>query len=1323
MRLKPTWRLTGIRWSIATALFAAMAMLLFVRQLGPDRVLLPADALFTFPPYEAAASQLGVVYPENPLVADTILQNFGWKQFAASQWHAGQPPLWNPFILSGQPFLAAGQNASLYPPGALFHLLPLPDAYAAFAIVHFTLAGVFMAMFLSALGAGWLGRVTGGLIFEFCGFLVVSVVWPMMVSTAIWLPLLLCVIERIVSSLGHWRLIVRWTALGIAAVALQFLAGHLEISFYILATCGLYAALRLAPSLLRRPIPTLGAGTALLGMIGAGTLIAAVQIVPFVDAIGQNVRVGQVTFADVQGYAFDRGQWWTFALPDFFGNPTHRTYLDARDGAIHTAEHLRPRSGGDEFRRDTEWGKRNYVEGTSYLGISALILALIGGMTRPRRSWPLVVIAVASLCFAFGTPLYALVFYGLPGGNQVHTPFRWVYPWTVCLAALAGLGGDALTRQITSGRQRRAVTVAAIGTIACGCMLALSAIWLWRAAQTRAPALDSIVARWSEIRDGFSDGATFAAYIAPQSLATAVLLVLTGILVLSALRRPARFTVALLATLLAVDLWTFGVGFNPAGPRSLLTYEPPALAFLRAQPGPFRIAALGPADVLPANLAMRAGLEDVRGYDTIIKRDYVDYLNLIERPGALLYSKIEKLFDERSLTSPLFHALNVGYVLTERSINFPGYELAFSDGIQVYRNTRALPRAFMVGEARFAGSAEEALEILKRIDPSRTVVIEANGSYQSAAQSEPSSAEARIDITRAEAQQITLRASSTSGGYLVVMDAFDPGWTAQLDGQDTPLLRANRAFRAIAVPAGEHEIRMLYRPLSFRVGMLLSGIGGLILGSIALAGFWPARRAVAVERSPLGVIVRNVSAPFVANLLSRVLDLGLALVMFRFLGPAGVGAYTFAIVLTGYLDILAGFGLGTLVTRDAARDPSRLATYFGNSLIARMGFWLIAALVALTIVGPFGSQFEISADLALAVALLVAGLLPSGDSATVSALLQARERFDIPAAVTIVSAVLKILFGLAALLAGWGFVGLAAVSILTNVVSATLLTILAAQAIELPRPKVDAALTWLMIVAAYPLMLSQVLNALFFRMDALLLKPLAGDEALGWYSTAYRFIDAFQIIPSTVILALFPLLSRQAGHRDAIVRSATLTLRALLSLAFPIAVGCTLLAEPIILAFAGASYVPQSVIALQILIWYLPLSFINGLAQYMLIARGRQRILTLAFAIGVVFNVAANLALIPRLGYQAAAWITVVSEVVLLIPFWLTMRGERVAPALPRIVWRPIVAALVMGAAILPLAGLSPLLAAVIGATVYAIALVTLRGVTPDELKAVRRAL
>ena len=49
-------------------------------------------------------------------------------------------------------------------------------------------------------------------------------------------------------------------------------------------------------------------------------------------------------------------------------------------------------------------------------------------------------LAVLSLLFAFGTPLYALLYYGLPGWSQLHSPFRWVFPFTLSMAALGALG-------------------------------------------------------------------------------------------------------------------------------------------------------------------------------------------------------------------------------------------------------------------------------------------------------------------------------------------------------------------------------------------------------------------------------------------------------------------------------------------------------------------------------------------------------------------------------------------------------------------------------------------------------------------------------------------------------------------------------------------------------------------------------------------------------------------------------------------------------------------------------------------------------------------
>jgi O-antigen/teichoic acid export membrane protein len=120
--------------------------------------------------------------------------------------------------------------------------------------------------------------------------------------------------------------------------------------------------------------------------------------------------------------------------------------------------------------------------------------------------------------------------------------------------------------------------------------------------------------------------------------------------------------------------------------------------------------------------------------------------------------------------------------------------------------------------------------------------------------------------------------------------------------------------------------------------------------------------------------------------------------------------------------------------------------------------------------------------------------------------------------------------------------------------------------------------------------------------------------------------------------------------------------------------------------FWGPGFLPDSAIALRILIWFLPLSFFNGLTQYVLIAIGRQARITLAFACAALFNVGANLLLVPRYSYVAAAWITIVSEVVLLVPFLLALRGRLSAGAALGAALRPFPAALVAGL-VLALAG------------------------------------
>lgn len=511
--------------------------------------------------------------------------------------------------------------------------------------------------------------------------------------------------------------------------------------------------------------------------------------------------------------------------------------------------------------------------------------------------------------------------------------------------------------------------------------------------------------------------------------------------------------------------------------------------------------------------------------------------------------------------------------------------------------------------------------------------------------------------------------------------------------------------------------------ISQRFSLLLLLIAGCLV--LLAAGLVILRRlSTGEEGSTFQKVAKNSLFPMATSLLNKLLDLAFAVYMLRVLGPEGVGKYTFAVVAIGYLDILANFGLGTLLTREVAKDPGSANRYLGNTLAARLALWALSLPLVAVLLGPAAPTLGITPDVALAILLLTAGLLPSLLSATVSSLFMAYERFEYPAAVTVLTTLLKILLGVAALALGWGFVGLAGISVVVNLTTAAVLLALMVALLFRPKLEFQPGFSWRMLGLSYPLMLNNLLNSVFFRVDSLMIKPMVGDSALGWYGTAYKFIDGLGIISSSFTLALFPLLSQHAqSARDAMARTVGFAIKLLLVVSLPISVGTTLIAPEIILLFAGPDYLPHSAIALQILIWFLPFSFVNGLVQYVLIAINQQRFITVSFLIATVFNLAGNLLLIPMLGYVGAAVTTVVSEWVLMAPFWYCLR--RHLPPIPALqaAWRPAVAAAAMGLLVWAMRGWSVPLAVALAPFVYGAGLLALRVFGKEELALLDRLL
>src|SRR5262249_48149944 len=129
----------------------------------------PSDYVFDFPPFASAMPSYVSRIQTN--IGDLVTSFYPYRTLAsrfARQWTL---PLWNPYMLSGAPFLAMAQSALFYPPNFFYYVLPLPVAWSLSFFLRRLLGSVFTALFLRRIGATKSGAMAAALLFSFCGFL------------------------------------------------------------------------------------------------------------------------------------------------------------------------------------------------------------------------------------------------------------------------------------------------------------------------------------------------------------------------------------------------------------------------------------------------------------------------------------------------------------------------------------------------------------------------------------------------------------------------------------------------------------------------------------------------------------------------------------------------------------------------------------------------------------------------------------------------------------------------------------------------------------------------------------------------------------------------------------------------------------------------------------------------------------------------------------------------------------------------------------------------------------------------------------------------
>jgi hypothetical protein len=775
-----------------------------LRRAAPFLALALASALILYAPF---------VFRGRALYWGTAMWQFWpWRSFAADELHAGRLPLWNPYAGNGVPLLADHQTAVFYPLNLIFWVLPIERAMGYSLALHALLAAIAMYALARDLGVGRLGSTVAGIAFAFSGYMVARGSFLTEVAALPWLPLLWLFGRRLV-----WRRRLRDLAWLSIVIAVQFLAGHAQTWFYSLISLALYGgwetwrASRARETAAghdgkRVPLRRWASATALLGgAVVWGVGLAAVQFLPTAELSQDAIRVessGWETYA--LQYSFWPWRVLTLAMPGFFGSPVHGDF----------------------------WGYATYWEDAAYVGVLPLAFALYAlaawfrrsrrGDLQPRALGAVPQFAALSafaLLMALGknTPFYMFFFRYVPGFGAFQAPARWLCVFTPAFALLGGIGVDALR---PSGRLRFIcrLAVAGAGSIA---LTALAAQYVLVGVH-----------------------ATFFLPLVQFGLllAATMLLCLWGQAVHAQSARPASRAAwqVGVALLVAADLTWAGWGLNPAIDRVLYEGQAQSARDLQDE-GPLGrtfyfsetlyeltwqqlidLANYGPGDLAHWRSVREALVPDLSTAEKVPSANSDEPL-LPGRYEALL-TAVESMPQETAWRT--LGLMNVAYVLdpTARDDRQVAYR---AEQVNIYRNPHVLPRAYVVCAAQAADSRDEALRLLSApaFDPGQQVVLERTDQVRT----QPCGLQPAT-VLPSPPNQATIRAVLPEPGYLVLADTAYPGWEAYVDGRRAGIMTANAAFRAVDLEAGEHEVRFVYRPRSFSIGVVVSSLALSMLG-------------------------------------------------------------------------------------------------------------------------------------------------------------------------------------------------------------------------------------------------------------------------------------------------------------------------------------------------------------------------------------------------------------------------------------------------------------------------------------------------------------
>lgn len=741
----------------------------------------------------------GIFATDDEGVSDLLSGELPARAEIGAMIRSGQLPLWSNQSCGGYPMHAGGAGVS--DPMTLAWFVPFAPAIALnlFLLTCLTIASQGAYTLCRRFQASRTGAVLAGIVWAQSGFVVCNLRHPGMLATICWTPFALTLLEDAVGPAPTGEsahatpptTLDRLRAFTLFALTfgLQNLAGFPQLDLYCGLIYGAFAIARIVTRV-RAKDATSGVGlrlvgaTALAGIVGAA--IGAVALLPMAELARVSDRSEGITFDFAAVFPMDWRDLWTFVRPYALGDPSKNTYT----------------------------GRGNFLDNYGYVGLLPLALAvaaLIASIRIRERRWAVWFfggLSIFTTLFALGpnTPVFKLLFFTVPEMSNFRLPSRVLGCTDLALAVLAGLGATALQAWFARARGGDA-RPRLHAALACA-LVAAAGLDLY-----------FVQARINPIVNA-------AEWLRPPQNATTLATT-------DAARGETRiFTPEHISQHAAAHFYAHG--WSDLRPYLDLREN--------LEPNINLLYGLATADC-------HAGLSPLRIVD--FWGDRYNYQSVI----SPTFTASKHYFFASRAFYKLLAMDSVGYIMSRWPMKLNHLEDVsdaskasadrFDDrlgvpAIRVYRVRDVLPRVRFEPTVYVAKSEADASAhvLTPAFDPGREVVLHdapagVVTNVASVASAQEISSDTKLTpvasrplgsvaMVKDRPGAIEATVSAPQDGWIVVADTHYPGWRAWIDDVEVPILRANFIQRAVAVRAGEHRLRMTYRPVPVRVGAALT---------------------------------------------------------------------------------------------------------------------------------------------------------------------------------------------------------------------------------------------------------------------------------------------------------------------------------------------------------------------------------------------------------------------------------------------------------------------------------------------------------------------